>query len=291
MRRFPAVSVFLALWLFAAAFPAFAAPASVEAKVRARQRAAQVLAGKGQWNAAFQTLAAARDLINAERHKAKSPARPPLSPALRKEARALSSWLASKKKGRKPGEPLPVSVVKEYQRRQQAIRQKAAKLAPPKQNAAASRQASLRLGLLLADVDDTAAGIHQKKGDTAEATASRLEAGRRRLKLYSEAGKKTEAGAWAGKLAKLGVGDPVSLAAVAEYHQGSKRFGPAADYWRRAIGIREKDSSARSASESQLYYRQLAYCYDRLGKPAERDAARAAAARLEAAHAPRSKTR
>src|SRR5204863_1975664 len=133
--RFPAATLFLASAIAAFAFPATAAPKSLEAGVQARRRTAQALAGKGQWRAAFLTLAAARDQINAERRKAFSPPRRPMPPALRDEAKALSVWVASKNKGRKPGEPVPAAIMSEYRRRQTALRQKIAKLGPPKQSA------------------------------------------------------------------------------------------------------------------------------------------------------------
>jgi tetratricopeptide (TPR) repeat protein len=260
-----------------------AAAPSLEQRVAAQRKRAEQLAAREKWRDALGALASAKEQVRVAqqrelRHSAGG-ARP--SAQHLKELRALQRWAAEQHKLSQQGKADPQQLARTYEQRKAALDRKYAGSRPkplsPKQRAAQRA----RFDLLLASLDDSLSAVYTKKGEMEHARAARREALKTRLQAYQALGKPTLATGAAEKALSVAANDPVVHKTVGTFYQEQSQFGRSAAVWESVVRLIETGKAQfpspggrplpPSYKNLQLAecYRNLAYCYSRLGRSAE----------------------
>jgi tetratricopeptide (TPR) repeat protein len=157
----------------------------------------------------------------------------------------------------------------------------------------AAATAHAHRALLGALLDEDTARYDQQRGDSRSAAAFRAHAWITRLRVYQSLQRADAASAAARKLAALGSTDPETYHVLGQFHQTKGDFTRAAGIWRQVISLIESGKAQGSPASSHSagntprnrlpeFYRELGFCYSRLGKSAEARHAMERAAQIEA---------
>ncbi len=277
-----------------------AAAQTVEQVAASYRSRADRLAAAGKLDLALARIGEAKERLHAERTASlRRLARPPRHPAYEKELRWLRAWLA--KQGRLVAQRKadPAATTRAYSAKKAALDRKYAAQNARLDAAHRSRVAAIhgRYDLLIASMSDAGAGYQARKGDRDEAQILRREAAAARLETYRRLGKSKQAAEAARKLVAAAPADPDAHRLAGEFWQEQKQFGRASGFWQSGIRLLESGqvrtsgpearppSSAERSAALAVFYRQLAFCYDRLGKSAEMRQAMEKAMQADAAAA------
>ena len=268
-----------------------AAPRSMEAEVATLRTRAANQASAGKWDLAIHTIATARERVQRERRLALWRAGPaPSDPQRHQAMKNLQAWYIGQMK-HATTKTERQRVIQEFNSRQQALLRKyPQKTTPPTVPAATTA----KLDLLLASLDDTAAQYNTRRGKPRPAASQRQNALVGRLRALVAQGQIAPAKLVAEKLLKESPRDPDAVAEVATFYQERKQFPRAAQVWEggihtleagqadlRRVGPRQDRNQVGKRYLGQ-FYRQVAFCYSKLGRGADAKAAMDKAVRTEA---------
>lgn len=274
-------SVCLVLVLMAVPAPAPPVlPPAVRAAVEARQRRATRLAAGKKLEPALQVLGDARNLLTAARRKAAAPPRNPTDPRLRRELTALTAWLDSQARLAREGKADLEKSYRTYQaRRAELIRKYPRTEGAVRPGPASTAAAQAPFDLLLATLDDTSADYLGRLGRKQSAAQFRLRGMSMRLSANSALGRYPQARAVAEKILATNPTDSSAYNRVGQFYEEHREWQPAASAWQSGIRSLQKTGKTGGMTNSphrgtlELFYRQLAFCYQKLGKNAEMDEA------------------
>lgn len=288
-KWFACLAVAVAVTGSVAAFAEPRTDGDLEKTIEAARARAFRLADRGRWEAAFAVLDGARESV---RRAARRATAAPADPGREREARALRDWYLAQQQRVRRGQADPARVMAEYRARAASLERKATGAAM------VARQRTLRLpyDLQLARLEEIEAQLHERRSTPEEALACRKRALLIRLRAYTGAGRRKDAGTAAERLLALAPADPDACEAAATFYQETGRFERASALWRRAIRALEGpappgsgpapaipggvDAAARRTRLSRCY-RELAFCCQKLGRTAEMKSHLDRAARLD----------
>jgi hypothetical protein len=252
------------------------AQTGVDGKVAALKQKAAKAAAAGKWEAALIPIREARLLVQKDLRRARYQLpHPKVDPRYRKEAAALSRRVREKYR---TGPKTPEA--REQARKEIADGQRAlAKKYKVNDPAAVARlrkamtALDARYDLADAALQELEGHYLRKSGKEPQGRQLWEDAFTDRMAAYERLGKPKEAGHTAAKLLNAGPKLPGSYMAVAEYHQRRKQYPAAAHVWQKEI--RQAEAGQLQVAPKQqprvlaLAYRQLAFCYTRLGRSAD----------------------
>jgi tetratricopeptide (TPR) repeat protein len=286
----------LAGTLILAVMPAAAAP-SLDQQVEGFRRQAARLGRAGKPAEALRVLTQARDaILQVERRQ--SGFTGPYAPGspYRKALVALDREMLRRAQALRKRDPKAslAPLQKEMAARRDALSRKYVKGSGARFTsdpaAATARAHRALLGALL---DEDTARYDQQRGDSRSAAGFRAHAWITRLRVYQSLRRADAASAAAQKLAALNSTDPETYHVLGQFHQARGDYARAAVLWQQVIALIESGkaqappaSSRASASgpRNRLpeFYRELGFCYSKLGKSAEARNAMEKAAQIEA---------
>lgn len=248
-----------------------------------RKRAAKLAAQK-KWDPALQQLSDAKELVRSETRREVTPAKPKIDPGFYKELAVVRQQLSEQARKEPRDAAHRRLFVEQFNARKALLLKKfhvdaANGVAASRWGRQRARQA--QSGLLLASLDDVAAGYFAGKGDRERATASREDAALGRLRAYVILKQESSAAQAAEKLLKLSPANPEAYAEAGRFYQERKEWARAAQVWESGINrlrggqvrMRIPDRPGAGPAERGTLlaecYRQVAFCYQQLGRKAE----------------------
>lgn len=139
-------------------------------------------------------------------------------------------------------------------------------------DAAAQARAGAKFDLRDAAFEEIQAAYLEKLGNRKQAASLRQHALLQRTRALDTLGKKAEAEKTGARLLATNPRDPASFRAVAELYQNQGKYADAARVWERGIRALTTGGELRSKQRAQVlsgFYRQLAFSYQKSGKPGE----------------------
>ena len=279
------------------AAPARAAKPSLQAVVAAAERQAAKLAAAGKVDQAFTAIASARDQLKAAMQRLPH-GEAAVDPRKKKELAELDRWTNGQAKLAREGKVKIGDVYRRYKLKRKAIDARYDGPSARKASTESRRRAALtraRYHLLEARLADVTSTCLTRARKPEQAAAFRRTALKRRIDAYRTLGQPNLAvGAATKALAAAGT-DPETYSAVGVFFQESKDFGRAANVWERGIALLESGKTERSlpgtaaekkhrrTQQTEQFYRQLVFCYQKLGKTDEMKRALERANQLAAA--------
>ena len=256
-----------------------------------RQRAAK-LAAKKQWDPALKAISDAKELVRLETRREVTVPKRKIDPRFYQELAAVQK--SFKERARKAGtDPARRKQLKaEFDARYAALSRKYHVSANAESAAAGFGQQQVRQarsGLLLASLDETAATYFTGKGDRDRAEASREDAALTRLRSFIKLKQTPQAEHAADALLKLQPANPLAYSEAAEFYQERQKWERAAPIWeagitklrsgkaRMRVPNRPGAGATEQANMLGLFYKQVAFCYQQLGRAKEAQQAMQAA--------------
>jgi hypothetical protein len=268
----------------------------LEQQVAAREKRAAQLAAARRWNQALDEIAAARLLVRGtQTQRLRQARKQPVNAAYARELAALQSSTRARAKKAPKTQSVMRAVTEEYRKQRAALQKKHGVTPQTLEAARVKRRNALRaeFGLVTARLADRAADYHRQSGNPEEAERLTEESLLERLAAYRAGGKKEQATQVAVKLAQSKTARSPAYEQAALYFQEDRQYGWGAQALQRAIEAQKAGRSGMSATSrmqpgsdnlrlAQLY-RQLAFCYQKLERPADTKRAMEQAAAAEQA--------
>jgi tetratricopeptide (TPR) repeat protein len=249
---------------------------------------AMKLAAAGKHEQAAARMADARGALQRERTAATGRVvKPSVSPKYRAEVQKLGQrYRKLWEKGPRTPQRRK-AIFDSFQREKAGIDRKYGMTPDPNRSAGtatAKSRVAAQFDLRDADLEELQAAYLEKVDKHAAAANLRLHALVTRTRALGVLGKKPEAEATAERLLRTNPRSPAAYQAVGELYQTHRKYSDAARAWEQGIrilgGSRELKPSQRSQVLS-LFYRQLAFSYEKSGKAKESQQALARAQELE----------
>jgi tetratricopeptide (TPR) repeat protein len=280
----------LALAVFSGGIAPALARAASERTLAALKAQAARLASQGKLDKALEQVAAARELVRRHGRMQAAPRRKP-DPRMQRDLKALNAWMAERSRLARSGNGDMAATLRTYNSRRAALMKKHGAGAGP---AAGASPADLaKNSLLLASLDDLAATYQERKGARDAATFLRGRAATTRVAAYRALHRLPEAARSAEKLLRTQSRNPAAYEAAGGLFQEQGQYGKAAGVWERGIRLltsrsvnvpaagRGPDHDRARNRLLQAFYRQVAFCYQKLGRTREAQMALQAALRRE----------
>jgi tetratricopeptide (TPR) repeat protein len=282
IRRFRG-TLLLALPLLLAAAVAAAPPTASGLKAQAVK-----LAAAGKHLAAAERISEARGALRRERRAATGNAtKPHIDPRYRAEVQKLAVRYRKQWEKGPRTQQRRKSIYDAFTREKAAIDRKYG-MAPSGSRASAGAAAQLKVAaqfdLRDAEMEELQALYMERLGQRKQAADLRQHAMVQRTQALAALGRKKEAEAAGTRLLQTNPRSPQAYRAVAELYQSQGKYGEAAQAWEQGIraltGTRSMKSKQRTEALA-LFYRQLAFSYQKAGKGNESRQALARAQELE----------